>query len=358
MRRDMRRLLIFVPLLFACGGAPAAQPSTAKAAAPGGAEVVVATAEWCEPCNELHQRFLDTAEGKAALAGHTVREIDIESPDGSQTAAQLRVLGYPTTLVLRQFQGRAVEVGRIEGFDSAAEFKATLAELLARERPGAVCAAQVPAALPPPAERAPVLATLQCAAELLHTDLAERAARIIAEALASQPLLDAAAAWPEGDRLALLAAFRLLGRYQTRVLGQHADCAATFGKMLAWPGTPEKSKSGSLYWRAKCTLRGGDPAGAQQQWQAFLAAKPNDADAEELAADFMVHEAVKQPWGPPLALQLLQDVVRQKPQNDWAHYLLFRLHTAAGRAVEAQAELDAALKIKPDAAIYLRHKPR
>ncbi len=358
--------------LLACGGATATAPAVATspaapasgqevlegglAAAGAGALVVVASADWCEPCNELHHRFLDTDTGKQALAGHAFREVDVDTSAGGAVAADLRILGYPSTVVLRRIGGQRVEVGRIEGFDSAAEYSSTLKELLIRTAPVAWCAQPLHAALPASHAPAETLPVLRCAAESLRGPDAQRAAVLLTGFVADPVRWSAAAAWDDGARTDLLATLRLLGRYQTRVQRDHAACATTFGAIATFAGTPEKSRGGMHYWRARCLLRGGKPDVAQAELRQYLAGRAADAQAAELVADFIVHEALAQPWGPAWALELLTGLVQQKPDDHWAHYLLGMVHARAGRMDEARAAIAKALALKPESAIYLRHR--
>ena len=369
-----RRLAVlgWMAALTACGGAApqvpdgtpadvAARSLVADAAAEAGAArpiVVFATADWCEPCNELHHRFVDTAEGVAALKPAVVREIDVDASTGHAVAAQWHVLGYPTTLVLRQTAAGLHEIGRIEGFDAVADYKQALHELLGRTAPApGLCPPGAPvvfAASDPTATTAAV----QCAAELLKGDQAAAAADALEHISRDPNHLQAAAQWPEPARKSLLASLRLLGRHQARVAHDHAACAQTFERLSQWSGTPRASQPGLLFWRAKCTLRGGRPDLAQQQWQAYLAGAGNNADGRELVADFIVHEALGQPWGPPWAQQLLTQLLADQPHNHWAHYLLATLLTKTGEVAQVRQQLDLALADKPDSALYLRHRQR
>ncbi|MSQ83729.1 MAG: hypothetical protein EXR77_12730 [Myxococcales bacterium] len=335
--------------------ASALDAGVAAAELKGGALVVVATADWCEPCNELHHRFLDTPAGQTALASHVLREFDVDTSTGNAVAAQLRVLGYPTTLVLRRHDGQLVEMGRVEGFDSAAEYQHTLQELLAKTTAIGWCAEPLPAALPASTEPQVVLPVLRCAAASLRSPTADGAALVLTAFVDDPARWAAAAQWPETARVEVLGAVRLLGRYQTRVRGEHLLCAQTFGAMLAFAGTPDQGKPGYHYWRAKCLLRGGQPDAARHQLEGLLRDKANAVGTAELVADFVVHEALKQPWGPAWAQALLNAVLAQKPDNHWAHYLLGTLHTKAGRVQLAKDELALALKLKADSAIYARH---
>ena len=373
---------VAVGLLSGCGGAVAGSGVAAvgpnPAAAPGlspanvaaasaleagvaaaelksGALVVVATADWCEPCNELHHHFLETPAGQAALASHVLREFDVDTSTGSAVAAQLRVLGYPTTLVLRRHGGQLVEMGRVEGFDSTAEFQHTLQELLAKTTAVAWCAEPLPAALPASTDPQVVLPVLRCAAASLRSHTADGAALLLTAFAGDPARWTAAAQWPQVQRGEVLGAVRLLGRYQTRILGEHLACAQTFGTMLAFSGAPDQGKPGYHYWRAKCLLRGGQPDAARHQLESLLRDKANAVGTAELVADFVVHEALKQSWGPAWAQELLTAVLAQKPDNHWAHYLLATLHAKAGRVQLAKDELALALKLKADSAIYARH---
>jgi thiol:disulfide interchange protein len=89
--------------------------------------VIEFTADWCEPCREMHERtFTDPGVRKAAL-GVRFLEVDMTSPDRQtdRIMQSFRIPGAPTTLV---FGADGKERERRIGFIGAEEFVKLLAE--------------------------------------------------------------------------------------------------------------------------------------------------------------------------------------------------------------------------------------
>jgi thiol-disulfide isomerase/thioredoxin len=362
------RYLALFALVLACGAPQHSAPSAALDASQWldrtqkeahdrhAAVVVVAGADWCEPCNELHQRYFDATAGQKLRENQVVRELDVETPLGQAVAARLGVLGYPTTLVLRP-QPQLVEVGRIEGWDTLPYFTSSLNELLQRPAPlPAVCAPGD--ATPITGDVATALPAVRCAVEALHGPAGASAARRLSEMLRNDGVLHATATWPAPQREELLGAFRQLGRWQTRVANQHDACAQTFTRAQQWPGTPAEQVPTLLYWQAKCTLRDARGDEAKQLVEQWLAASGDTYEARALAADFVVHEALAQPWGPQWGRALLQRLLAERPGEPWNHYLLGLLLAEHGPRAEARAELERAVALKPESALFVRQLAR
>ncbi len=316
--------------------------------------IVVAGAEWCEPCNELEAQFWQQPAGLAVQASQVVRDVDAESPVGHAVAARLGVLGYPTTVILRPGP-ELREVGRIQGFDHVADYAARLQQALQRTEPAAdPCPAQLAAI--PAADPKGAVPALRCAAAALQGPQAPAAADVLAGQLAPAAAAGAAA-WPEDARSEWLAALRLLGRWQARVRDDHVGCARTFAALGEWPGTDAGQKPGLWYWQTKCTLATGNGAAAEQLTTAFLGAHPDTA-TRALVADMVVHSALDTAWGPRLAERLLRELAAEQPQDPSHPYLLGRMYAHQGQVAAARAAFQRAIELRPGAALYRQQLQR
>lgn len=337
-------------------GSPLLDPALTRAAARKAPVVVVVHAEWCAPCNELELRVLEGPDPKAVLGDAELVKVDFEDSAGHALASRLRVLGLPTTLVLRpDGAGGWREHGRVEGFDNVDDFRQSLRAALDRPEPVQVtCPPDRLTDLRPEAPAASLLPALRCAAEGLRgPDAPGLAARL--RAIADAPgWRDPAQRWSEAERQQLVDGLRLSGRYDARVAGDPTRCAQTFATLAAWPGTPARMRPGVVYWQAKCSLDAGKLAEGLGVLDAYLAAEQHSAAARELVADLLVHAKVE----PQRARDLLVQVVTADPSNHWAHYLLAELALRAGDREAARRELSLANQLKPNTAIYLRHLAR
>ena len=96
-------------------------PYSAEAASVTGKPLVIlATADWCNPCQRLHREALSDADVKTALDSFTRLEIDHSSRSDrtNEVLVGLKIDGLPT-LVFYDAQG--TEVARLEGARSAEE---------------------------------------------------------------------------------------------------------------------------------------------------------------------------------------------------------------------------------------------
>jgi thiol:disulfide interchange protein len=96
-------------------------PYSAEAATAAGRPVVVlATADWCNPCQKLHRGALSDATVKAALEPFSRLEIDHSSRGerSSQMLSGLKIDALPTLLFL---DARGTEVARLVGDQTASE---------------------------------------------------------------------------------------------------------------------------------------------------------------------------------------------------------------------------------------------
>lgn len=142
-----------------------------QAKAKNSAVVAVVHADWCGPCNEMQLRVHDTPVGRELVAGQILLPVDFEDAVGGVLASRLRVLGLPTTLVLRPDGNTLKEYARIEGFDSAEEYRAQLLTALERKTPAVQgCSNADDRPLDAGREVAMLLPDLECSAQQLLSD--------------------------------------------------------------------------------------------------------------------------------------------------------------------------------------------
>ncbi len=371
--------VLAVGALSACGGAQVSTPESvavtetrAQAASPEAAEhvlnqarleavakhgavLVVLHADWCQPCNELQFRFLETHDGKAVTAKNVLVSLDFDEPLGGAVASRLHVLGLPTTLVLRPEGNGLREFGRVEGFDLPETYRAALTQALGRTNPAPVGCANADDRPLDASRPAPLLAAdLECLAMQLTTDRAEPAAVQLHKFLDDPDQLKGVAQWPEDVRARLLEVVQSLGRFDARVAQDQKRAAALFGSFVAWSGTPAGAVSGLVFWQARSLAKAGDAAGAERVLDAYLARENGSASARLLAADLMVHERV----APERAKRLLADLLAADPGDHWAHYLAGDLATQLGDRENARKHFATANQLKPGVALYIRHYMR
>jgi thioredoxin-like negative regulator of GroEL len=359
--------------LVACGGAqvPASQVDPAVAAkqhavdaehvldqarlqaiAKHSAVIAVLQADWCQPCNELQFRVLETHEGKAIVDKHVMLQLDFDDPLGGAVASKLHVLGLPTTVVLRPDGGQLREFARIEGFDQPDAYRIALNQALARANPAPIGCVNAEGRLLNVSRPAPLLlADLDCVSMQLATDQGAAASAQL-HALLDDPVQRAAMTqWPEDAREKLLAVVQALGRFDSRVAQKPLVAAALFGVFADWQGTPAPAVSSLVFWHARCLAKAGDMAGAERVLDAYIAKEQGSASARLLAADLMVHEHV----APERAKRLLADLLNADPGDHWAHYLAGELAAQMGDRDGARKHLATANHLKPGVALYMRH---
>ncbi len=323
-----------------------------QAVAKHGAVIAIVHADWCQPCNELQFRVLDTNDGRALVAKHVLVTLDFDEPLGGAVASKLHVLGLPTTVVLRPDGGKLREFARIDGFDQPDEWRAALKLALARTNPAPVGCANAEDRPLDTARPLPLLLTdAECLVMQLSTDRGAAAAATLHGLLDDAAQLAKAAQWPRDARDRLLAVGQNVGRFDARVAQNQQRAGALFGALEAWPGTPADAIPGLVFWHARCLAKAGDAAGAERVVDAYVAREQGSAAARLLAADLMVHEHV----APDRAKRLLADLLAADPGDHWAHYLAGELAYQTGDRDEARKQLAAANHLKPGVALYIRH---
>ena len=319
------------------------------------AVIVVLHADWCQPCNELAFRFLETREGKALTDKQVTLAFDFDEPIGSAVASELRVLGLPTTLILRPQADRLVEYARIEGFDQPDEYQMALNQALIRTQPspsGCENADDRPLDATRPA--ALVVADAECLGMQLATVHGARAAERLQAFFTDPGQLRLAEPWPLELRIRLGAVGQALGRWQSRVAQDQLAGARLFGALAAWPGAPPNSLPALVFWHARCLAKAGDSRGAEAVLDAWLAQRQQATAARLLAAEVLVLEHIR----PERAQQLITEVLRADPNDHWAQYLAGDLAMARGDRDAARRHLQAANRLKPGVALYMRHYMR
>ncbi len=323
-----------------------------QALAKHGAVVVVLQADWCQPCNELEFRVLETNEGKALLAKHVLVTLDFDEPLGAAVASKLHVLGLPTTVVLKPDGRQLAEYARIEGFDEAVAWRAALKQALVRVNPepaGCANAEDRPLDVTRPA---PLLLTdAECLVMQLATEQGATAAAHLHALVDDPATLAQAQKWDEPARARLVGVGQSVGRFDARVAQNQQRAAALFAALAAWPGTPKAELPGLVFWHARCLAKSGDGPGAERVLDAWIAREQGSAAARLLAADLMVHEHV----AADRAKRLLDDLLTADPGDHWAHYLAGELATQTGDRAAARKHLAAANQLKPGVALYIRH---
>ncbi len=317
--------------------------------------VAVVHADWCGPCNELQLRVFDTPGGREVLASQIVLPVDFEDPVGSVIAARLRVLGLPTTLVLRPDGSSLKEYARIEGFDSAEEYRTQLLTALERKTPAVQgCSNADDRPLDASREVAMLLPDLECSAQQLLSDAGSVAADRLRGFFNDHQWYAKAAAWTVPDRKRLLDVGRSLGRYESRVARKQDQCAQVFASMAQWPAIDAKDVPGMVFWQARCLAKNSQGEQAMSVLNTYLSAEKFSNAAKELVADLLVHEKLE----PDRAQTLLSEVTAANPDNHWAFYLLGELATQRGDRVAGRKYLVTANRIKPGVALYMRHLRR
>ncbi len=375
-RSKFRQQLATIALAAAfagCGGARsqvvanASEPTVADRAAEAGqlleqarlqavakhsAVLVLLQADWCQPCNELQFRVLDTNEGKALAEKHVLVALDFDKPLGGAVASQLHVLGLPTTLVLRPVGNHLQEYARIEGFDQPDAYRSALALALGRANPAPQGCANAEDRPLDASRPAPLLiADAECLAMQLSTERGEAAATHLHGLFDDAAQLAKAAQWPQELRERLIVVGQSLGRFDSRVAQNQARAATLFGGLATWPGTPQLAVPGLVFWQARCLAKAGDGQGAERVLDAHVAKANGSTVARLLAADVMVHEHV----APGRAKALLVEILNADPGDHWAHYLAGELATQMGDRDSARKHLATANQLKPGVALYIRH---
>lgn len=326
-----------------------------QAKAKNSAVVAVVHADWCGPCNEMQLRVHDTPVGRELVAGQILLPVDFEDAVGGVLASRLRVLGLPTTLVLRPDGNTLKEYARIEGFDSAEEYRAQLLTALERKTPAVQgCSNADDRPLDAGREVAMLLPDLECSAQQLLSDSGVVAATRLRSFFEDHQWHAKAAAWPPAERKRLLDVGRSLGRYESRVARKQDQCAQVFASMAQWPTIDAKDVPGMVFWQARCLAKNSENQAAMSVLNTYLSAEKFSNPAKELVADLLVHEKLE----PDRAQSLLNEVTTADPYNHWAFYLMGELATERGDRVAGRKYLVTANRIKPGVALYMRHLRR
>lgn len=323
-----------------------------QALAKHGAVLVLLQADWCQPCNELQFRLLDTNQGKALVDKHVLVTLDFDQPLGGAVASRLHVLGLPTLVVLRAEGNALREYARIEGFDQPDAYRSALTQALERTNPtpqGCANADDRPLDATRPAPL--LIADAECRAMQLSTDRGETAAAQLHDFFDDPAQLAKAVVWPQQERERLIAVGQSVGRFDSRVAQNQARGAALFGVLAGWPGTPASALSGLVFWQARCLAKAGDRQGAERVLDAYIAHENASAGARLLAADLMVHEHL----APERSKRLLVDILNADPGDHWAHYLSGELAVQLGDRDSARKHLATANHLRPGVALYIRH---
>ncbi|HEY3354864.1 MAG TPA: thioredoxin family protein [Polyangia bacterium] len=353
----MTRLLPVAAVLALCA-APAAQaapgdpfgPALAAAARDGKPLLMLFQAEWCDPCNELEASILEARKGAGILARVHLVRYDFDAEPGQSRSRQHLILGLPTTLLLKARVATGTsgtplgydEIERIEGFDDAPSWVATLEAALARNAPNPQAACDTWQRQPGTAR----LDLVPCAvAALRHARLTLEAAAWLEPVTRLKPRTDR-------ERALVLDATRALCRYALRARGDAGRCAelAARGAALA-----DVKRAGSFtYWQAQCLARSGRPREAVAALDTYLARPAAGAaaarEARLLVADLLVHERLD----PARARRELDALLATDPRDDEPHYLLARLLRDTGHPAEARAAVARARALAPQKALY-RH---
>ena len=319
------------------------------------AVIVLLHAEWCQPCNELLYRVMETRDGRQIVGKHVLLSLDFDEPVGGAVAAKLRVLGLPTTLVLRPQSGGLTEMARVEGFEQPDAFRAALTQALARRQPVASGCDNADGRSLDLTRPVPLLlADLECLQMQLTTGKGVGAAAAIHGLLDDPAHLQSMATWPDEARGRLLAVVQALGRYDSRLARDHRKAAALFAAFVAWPGTRPDAVAGLVFWHARELAKAGDVAGAERVLDRYVAAENGSAQSRLLAADLLVTERI----APLRAKRLLDDYLAADATDHWALYLAGDLAAQLGNREEARARFQAANRLKPGVALYIRQYMR
>jgi hypothetical protein len=328
-------------------------PAVVRSVRDGKAVLVFFQAEWCEPCNELEARVLESPKPAAAALLQRVHVVryDFDSDLGQAASRQLAVMSLPTTLVLRPVVAEGPsgtplgyrEIERVEGFEDAASWIAAVDAAVRRDPHAtrALCTTWKE-------KRGPGhLELLACAATSLQSVRDGAAAAEWIEPRVTGEV-------PRAARPAARAAARALQRYWLRVRGDAGRCAEVAARTGQLAADDAEARAGFAYWHALCLKRSGQVARAvavleEHGRRAGTERKARDA-ARLLAADLLVHERIE----PARARELLAAARRDEPGNDEAWYLSARLERDQRRFREARDLIRRARALAPQKALY-RH---
>ena len=240
--------------------------------APGRHLLVVVSAAWCGPCNQLGAEVLDTEAATRALAGDRGLRLDFDGPEGEAATARFSVINLPTTLVV-DHQGR--ELGRVEGYDGVEAWLEAVADVRAGR--GGLEALRAKAA-----DGAPESALALAKAELFAGETERAKARL-------------ARLWADPAAGVAAAAARTWGRHLLRVRRDAKGAMVFFDEMSAHFAASAKDVAHFRYWAASAQHAAGDPAAAEARFARWMAEAPEDPRPVELRASFLVHFGYPRP---------------------------------------------------------------
>lgn len=233
--------------------------------------VVEVSASWCGPCHELHDQVLATEAARELLGPDLGLTVDFDSDYGQLAKKKYGVINLPTTFVL---DAEGVEIGRVEGFSTKADYLESMRDVKAR-RVGLPALEQA-------AKRAPKDLEAQvrwAQARLVRGDEA-RAMALLDEVVARSD--------EPGALEASAHAARVKGRWLLRVNEDGAGALAHFSAMSKrFAGT--RHEGAMVYWEATSWHALGDDGRALGLLDAWVDRAASRDDALAARADFVSH---------------------------------------------------------------------
>ena len=287
--------------------------------------LLVVSAAWCGPCNQLAAEVLDAEGAERALAGDAGLRVDFDTDAGQALTARFAVINLPTTLLI---DAHGLEVGRVEGYDGPEAWL----EAIAAVRGGRSGLTALAAAA---ADGRPESRLRLAQAELFagHTARAEASL---------------ASLWVDPNGTVAAMAARTWGRYLLRVRREAPQALAFFDAMSVHFAALPKDAAHFRYWAASALHATGDRAGASERFVRWIAEAPEDPRPLAMAANFHVHFAY------PRAIcdAAIAAMVKRSGLSADGHYLSAVTARAAGDVVTARREAAAAVALSPKEALY------
>jgi hypothetical protein len=292
---------------------------------PGRHLVLVMSAAWCGPCNQLAAEVLDTDAVARALGSDPGLRVDFDGDEGQALTGRYAVINLPTTLVIDP-AGR--EVGRVEGYDGAEAWLEALGEVRAGRQ--GIEALRGAAVSGRPEDR------LALARAELFAGEVERA----------RAQLSALWADPQGAEAATAA--RTWGRYLLRVRRDARAALGFFDEMSAHFRGSAKDAAHFRYWAASALHAAGEAEAAAARFARWLTEEPVEPRPAAMMAGFLVHFAY-----PRAACEAaIAELVRRGGPSADTHYLSAVTARAAGDVETARREIAAAVALAPKEALY------
>jgi hypothetical protein len=354
--------------------APRGPPAAEAALAPRGAvtRLLVFSAVWCPPCNQLKAEVLADPADAARLGALRVEPVDVDRPESWALKSRCAVGGYPTVLAV---DAAGEERGRLVGYPGEAGFFAWL-EGLALAPPTATLRAGPPAGVDPAAAAAQALRFAQVGEEgparawLAAADPAHPAAAEVRLRLDRDPAAITALArdGAPGDWLLLaleveparfaelspllarlppdLAAAALITRAEQLEPGPEAAALGLGARALleTLVAAPADLAGPHVTFLAEVRAGTGDRAGALSLLEAWAAASPGEFTYDHARAGLLLDA------GRPAEAEAAARAALDRAYGDQrlrAVLPLARALRAQGRAPEAEAALRAELEGLP-----------